>query len=116
MPRHTGAGKLARGVTEQVNREVTSHSRLSKALLRLRDEHGLLNKEMAERLRVTEGYMSQVLRGRRDVRISMLDRIAEEFGVKSADDDNNDSGKGGGGPGKRRRVKVVDAAPAVLNL
>ena len=37
------------------------HKRLSKALIQLRDSTGLRSKDMAERLKVTEAYMSQVL-------------------------------------------------------
>ncbi|MCX8571100.1 helix-turn-helix domain-containing protein [Aminobacter sp. MET-1] len=92
------------------------HQRLSKALIRIRDEHGLLNKEMAERLQVTEGYMSQVLRGRRDVRLSMLNRISKEFGVDASEligdddlDDDGDGGKSGGDePGRKRRSKIAE--------
>lgn len=124
MPRHQGAGGGRKdGVSKAVDDEKL-HQRLSKALIRIRDEHGLLNKEMAERLQVTEGYMSQVMRGRRDVRLSMLNRISKEFGVDASeligdddlDDDDGDGGKSGGDePGRKRRSKIAEPHEAAIS-
>lgn len=61
------------------------HKRLRNALIYIRDSNGLLSKDMAERLKVTEAYMSQVLHGRRDVRLSMLNRMAKEFGIEASE-------------------------------
>ncbi|MCO5067035.1 MAG: helix-turn-helix domain-containing protein [Rhizobiaceae bacterium] len=93
------------------------HRRLSKVLSRIRDEQGLLNKDMAERLQVTEGYMSQVLRGRRDVRLSMLNRMSKEFGIaasdliKNEDGDDDDNGGGSDGPARERKKRSKPPEP-----
>jgi transcriptional regulator with XRE-family HTH domain len=84
MPRHTGDKRKA-SVPADWDDEQRLHKRLSKALVRIRDMNGLMNKEMAVRLRVTEGYMSQVLHGRRDVRLSMLNRMSKEFGIEASE-------------------------------
>lgn len=49
---------------------------------RIRSELKLRKNEMAARLDVTEGYMAQILRGDRDVRLSMIYRIAKEFDIE----------------------------------
>lgn len=85
MPRHLSDEKRKADVASDWNDDGRLHKRLSKALLRIRDLNGLLSKDMAERLKVTEGYMSQVLHGRRDVRLSMLNRIAKEFGIEASE-------------------------------
>lgn len=61
------------------------HKRLSNALMRIRDVYGLTSRELAERIDVTESYMSQVLNCRRDVRLSMLNRISKEFGIEASE-------------------------------
>lgn len=117
MPRHVGAVDRK----DYVSRDDDGllHERLSKALIRIRDENGLLNKEMAERLRVTEGYMSQVLHGRRDVRLSMLNRMSKEFGVDASelitDAEKAKAARGGGAePTPRRRYKAAEAEGAAV--
>ncbi|WP_454013525.1 helix-turn-helix domain-containing protein [Aquamicrobium terrae] len=72
MPRHRNDGKLKVDVASDWDDNERLHKRLSKALIRIRDMNGLLSKDMAERLKVTEAYMSQVLNCKRDVRLSML--------------------------------------------
>lgn len=61
------------------------HRRLITALIHIRDLNGLRNKHIAERLKITESYISQLLRGKRDVRLSMLNRIAKEFGIEASE-------------------------------
>ncbi|MCB1466132.1 MULTISPECIES: helix-turn-helix domain-containing protein [Mesorhizobium] len=85
MPRHLNDDKSKANVAPDWDDDERLHKRLSKALIRIRDLNGLLSKDMAERLKVTEGYMSQVLHGRRDVRLSMLNRMAKEFGIEASE-------------------------------
>jgi len=55
--------------------------RLAIGIDRLKRDRGARAKELAEQLGVTEAYMSQVLRGMRDVKLSTLDRMAREWNV-----------------------------------
>lgn len=59
--------------------------RLAIGLDRLKRDRGLRAKELAEQLGVTEAYMSQVMRGMRDVKLSTLDKMAREWKVKIED-------------------------------
>lgn len=83
MSGHPSEARRKADVASDWDDDERLHKRLSKALIRIRDLNGLMNKEMAERLKVTEGYMSQVLHGRRDVRLSMLNRMSKEFGIEA---------------------------------
>jgi transcriptional regulator with XRE-family HTH domain len=83
MPQHPKAGKHATGLAPDWDDAERLHKRLSNALIRIRDVYGLTSKEMAERLDVTESYMSQVFNGRRDVRLSMLNRISKAFNIEA---------------------------------
>jgi len=85
MPRHLNDEKRTANVEPNWDDDDKLHKRLSKALIQLRDSKGLRSKDMAERLKVTEAYMSQVLHCRRDVRLSMLNRIAKEFGIEASE-------------------------------
>lgn len=85
MPRHLDDEKRKADVAPDWDDDGRLHKRLSKALIHIRDMNGLLSKDMAERLKVTEGYLSQVLHCRRDVRLSMLNRIAKEFGIEASE-------------------------------
>lgn len=85
MSRHLNDEKRTADVASNWDDDDRLHRRLSKALIQIRDSSGLLSKDMAERLKVTEAYMSQVLHGRRDVRLSMLNRIAKEFGIEASE-------------------------------
>ncbi len=55
--------------------------RLAIGLDRLKRARGTTNKELAEPLGFTESYMSQVMRGMRDVKLSTLDKMAKEWNV-----------------------------------
>ncbi len=59
--------------------------RLAIGLDRLKRNRGARAKELAEQLGVTEAYMSQVMRGMRDVKLSTLDKMAREWNVKIED-------------------------------
>jgi transcriptional regulator with XRE-family HTH domain len=85
MPRHLNDEKRKADVAPDWDDDQRLHKRLSNALIRIRDVYALTSKEMAERLDVTEGYMSQVLNGRRDVRLSMLNRMSKEFGIEASE-------------------------------
>lgn len=85
MPSHQKDGKREVDVAPDRDDDQRLHKRLSNALIRIRDVYGLTSKEMAERLDVTEGYMSQVLNGRRDVRLSMLNRMSKQFGIEASE-------------------------------
>ncbi|MCO5067043.1 MAG: helix-turn-helix domain-containing protein [Rhizobiaceae bacterium] len=102
MPRHRSDGKHKADFAADWNDDERLHKRLSKALIHIRDLNGLMNKELAVRLKVTEGYMSQVLHGRRDVRLSMLNRMSKEFGIEAYELLED---KWGEGEPRRRRAK-----------
>jgi transcriptional regulator with XRE-family HTH domain len=85
MPPHLNDEKRKADFAPDWDDEQRLHKRLSNALMRIRDVYGLTSREMAERLGVTEGYMSQVLNCRRDVRLSMLNRISKEFGIEASE-------------------------------
>ena len=55
--------------------------RLAIGLDRLKLVRGVTNKELAAPLGFTESYMSQVMRGKRDVKLSTLDKMAKEWNV-----------------------------------
>lgn len=59
--------------------------RLAIGLDRLKRDRGSRAKELAEQLGVTEAYMSQVMRGMRDVKLSTLDKMAREWNVTIED-------------------------------
>lgn len=85
MPRHLEDGKREVDVAPDWDDDKRLHKRLSNALMRIRDVYGLTSREMAERIDVTESYMSQVINGRRDVRLSMLNRMSKEFGIEASE-------------------------------
>ena len=85
MLRHLKVEKRKADVAPDWDDDQRLHKRLSNALIRIRDVYSLTSREMAERLNVTEGYMSQVLNGRRDVRLSMLNRISREFKLEASE-------------------------------
>ncbi len=84
MPPHLNDEKRKTDLAPDWDDDQRLHKRLSNALMRIRDVYGLTSRELAERIDVTESYMSQVLNCRRDVRLSMLNRISKEFGIKSS--------------------------------
>ncbi len=81
MPPHLNDEKRKTDLAPDWDDDQRLHKRLSNALMRIRDVYGLTSRELAERIDVTESYMSQVLNCRRDVRLSMLNRISKEFGI-----------------------------------
>ena len=104
MPLHLNDGKRKADVAPDWDDEQRLHKRLSNALIRIRDVYGLTSKEMAERLGVTESYMSQVFNGRRDVRLSMLNRMSKEFDLEASELLED---KWGAAKLKRRRRKTA---------
>ncbi len=65
----------------EANHRLSSPQRLGLGLARVKARRGWKSKEMAAFLSITEGYLSQTLRGNRDVKLSMLDRICGRLGV-----------------------------------
>src|SRR5690606_7925959 len=61
--------------------EMTLLDRLTAGLEGIKARHGWKNKDLAAKLDVTEGYMSQVMRGMRDVKVSMLQKMISELDV-----------------------------------
>ena len=85
MPPHLNDEKRKTDLAPDWDDDQRLHKRLSNALMRIRDVYGLTSRELAERIDVTESYMSQVLNCRRDVRLSMLNRISKEFGIEASE-------------------------------
>src|SRR5690625_6061097 len=50
-------------------------------LRRLRQNHGLNQAELAERLDLSASYLNQLERGKRPLTVAVLLRVTEEFGV-----------------------------------
>ncbi|WJH38557.1 helix-turn-helix domain-containing protein (plasmid) [Aliirhizobium terrae] len=79
----------AKQVTEPLDPSILEHLSLSERLAigldRLKRDRGLRAKVLAEQLGVTEAYMSQVMRGMRDVKLSTLDKMAREWNVRIED-------------------------------
>jgi len=72
-------------VADPIDPSILEHlslpERLAIGLDRLKRDRGSRAKELAEQLGVTEAYMSQVMRGMRDVKLSTLDKMAREWNV-----------------------------------
>ncbi|RWF05843.1 MAG: XRE family transcriptional regulator [Mesorhizobium sp.] len=84
MPRFTGKNKGDETTIKDLT-ELTHQERLVIGLERIKAERGLKNKDLAAMLGVTEGYMSQVIRGKRDVKLTMLDKMTRQFRVTTSD-------------------------------
>lgn len=84
MPRFTGKNKGDETTSKDLT-ELTHQERLVIGLERIKAERGLKNKDLAAMLGVTEGYMSQVIRGKRDVKLTMLDKMTRQFRVTTSD-------------------------------
>ncbi len=80
MPRFKGENKGDETITRDLT-ELTHQERLVIGLERIKSQRGLKNKDLAAMLDVTEGYMSQVIRGMRDVKLTMLDKMTRVLGV-----------------------------------
>jgi transcriptional regulator with XRE-family HTH domain len=65
--------------------DLTHQERLVIGLERIKALRGWKNKHLAAKLGVTEGYMSQVIRGMRDVKLTMLDKMTRELDVTTYD-------------------------------
>lgn len=76
-------------VADPIDPSILEHlslpERLAIGLDRLKRDRGSRAKELAEQLGVTEAYMSQVMRGMRDVKLSTLDKMAREWNVTIED-------------------------------
>ncbi|MFC0808941.1 helix-turn-helix domain-containing protein [Ensifer sp. P24N7] len=80
MPRFKGAN-TADATTKKDLGELTFQDRLAVGLERIKTERGWKNKDLAAKLGVTEGYMSEVARGKRDIKLTMLDKMTRELKV-----------------------------------
>lgn len=109
MPPHLNDEKRKTDLAPDWDDDQRLHKRLSNALMRIRDVYGLTSRELAERIDVTESYMSQVLNCRRDVRLSMLNRISKEFGIEASELLED---KWGEAKLRRRRRKTAQPRPA----
>ncbi|GLS35041.1 hypothetical protein GCM10010869_06290 [Mesorhizobium tianshanense] len=63
----------------------TVPDRFVEGLKRLKALRGWKNKDLAKHLGVSEAYMSEMMRGIRDVKLSMLDRLKKSLGVTTLD-------------------------------
>ncbi len=79
------AGETAEPIDPSILDELSLPDRLAIGLDRLKRDRGSRAKELAEQLGVSEPYMSQVLRGMRDVKLSTLDKMAREWNVRIED-------------------------------
>lgn len=79
------ATQLTAPIDPSILEQLSLPERLAIGLDRLKRERGSRAKELAEQLGVTEAYMSQVMRGMRDVKLSTLDKMAREWNVKIED-------------------------------
>jgi transcriptional regulator with XRE-family HTH domain len=84
MPRFKGENKGDETIIRDLT-ELTHQERLVIGLERIKLQRGWKNKDLAAKLGVTEGYMSQVIRGMRDVKLTMLDKMTRELGVTTYD-------------------------------
>lgn len=84
MPRFKGENK-GEDATIKDLKELTFQERLVFGLERIKAQRGWKNKDLAAKLDVTEGYMSQVVRGMRDVKLTMLDKMTRELEVSIYD-------------------------------
>lgn len=75
------ANEFAGWIDNSVVETLSLSDRLAIGLDRLKRDRAVTNKELAEPLGFTESYMSQVMRGMRDVKLSTLDKIAKEWDV-----------------------------------
>jgi transcriptional regulator with XRE-family HTH domain len=75
------SGKIVEPISPSILNELSLPDRLAIGIDRLKRDRGARAKELAEELVVTEAYMSQVLRGMRDVKLSTLDRMSREWNV-----------------------------------
>ncbi|MET2832236.1 helix-turn-helix domain-containing protein [Mesorhizobium shangrilense] len=84
MPRFKGENKGEETTIKDL-KELTFQERLVFGLERIKAQRGWKNKDLAAKLDVTEGYMSQVARGMRDVKLTMLDKMTRELEVSIGD-------------------------------
>lgn len=84
MPRFKGENKGEETTIKDL-KELTFQERLVFGLERIKAQRGWRNKDLAAKLDVTEGYMSQVVRGMRDVKLTMLDKMTRELEVSIYD-------------------------------
>lgn len=80
MPRFKGEN-TADTTTKKDPGELTFQERLAVGLERIKSKRGWKNKDLAAHLGVTEGYMSEVVRGKRDIKLTMLDKMTRELEV-----------------------------------
>jgi plasmid maintenance system antidote protein VapI len=66
------------------NEKLTLQKRFGLALRLAKDRRGWKSRELAEVLAVTPSYLSQTLRGKRDVKLSMISRVARCLGMRPA--------------------------------
>jgi transcriptional regulator with XRE-family HTH domain len=107
------AGEVVRPMDPSILDQLSLPDRLAIGLDRLKRDRGLRARELAEQLGVTEAYMSQVLRGMRDVKLSTLDKMAREWNVRIEDlltVTEADLPRVGALLDRRRKVKKSDAA------
>lgn len=76
---------VAEPMDPSILEQLSLPERLAISLRRLKRDRGSRAKELAEQLGVTEAYMSQVMRGMRDVKLSTLDKMAREWNVTIED-------------------------------
>ncbi|MER9580898.1 helix-turn-helix transcriptional regulator [Mesorhizobium sp. M0276] len=84
MPRFNGENK-GEDTTIKDLKELTFQERLVFGLERIKAQRGWKNKDLAAKLDLTEGYMSQVVRGKRDVKLTMLDKMTRQLEVSIYD-------------------------------
>ncbi|WFS69593.1 helix-turn-helix transcriptional regulator (plasmid) [Agrobacterium leguminum] len=84
MPRFKGENTIDVATKKDLS-ELTHQEMLSIGLERIKTERGWKNKDLAAHLGVTEGYMSEVVRGKRDIKLTMLDKMTRELGVSIKD-------------------------------
>lgn len=80
MPRLKGENTVDVTTTANLSK-LTFQERLAVGLERIKAKRGWKNKDIAAKLGVTEGYMSEVVRGMRDVKLTMLDKLTRELEV-----------------------------------
>ncbi|OHV80292.1 helix-turn-helix domain-containing protein [Ensifer sp. LCM 4579] len=80
MPRFKGENTANVTAKKELS-ELTFQERLAVGLERIKAKRGWKNKDIAAKLGVTEGYMSEVVRGMRDVKLTMLDKLTRELEV-----------------------------------
>ncbi|MFA1677234.1 helix-turn-helix domain-containing protein [Rhizobium mongolense] len=80
MPRFKGENTADETIKKDLS-ELTFQERLAIGLERIKTKRGWKNKDLAAHLGVTEGYMSEVVRGMRDIKLTMLDKMTRQLEV-----------------------------------